>query len=64
MMRRLPFTPKDLMPFVELVLAVHLGVGAPKRSCRPGGAVCLRLSLSEHEGEAQRPDLTDMRLVG
>jgi hypothetical protein len=32
MMRRLPFTPKDLMPFVELVLAVHLGVGAPKRT--------------------------------
>jgi hypothetical protein len=25
LMRRLPFTPKDLMPFVELVLAVHLG---------------------------------------
>jgi hypothetical protein len=30
------------------------GVGAPKRPCRPGGAGCFRLSLSEHEGEAQR----------
>jgi hypothetical protein len=30
-MRRLPFTPKDLMPFVELVLAVRLGWG-PKEA--------------------------------
>jgi hypothetical protein len=44
------------------------GVGAPKRPwarpCRPGGTGCFRLSLSEHEGEAQHTCWACLAKVG